>query len=273
MAYLDDDCIPSPHWLRSLPELFDDPLVAAVTGPAFAHDLTTPAQQRRDVVAGFVHGFTRSTFDWTVIRPVHSGRVGAGANMIFRRDRLAELGTPFPPDLDGGTRAETGGDLYALYRVLAAGYRITYDPATFVFHQHRPDAEALKGTIRSYGIGAAAYLTKALVEEHEFATFAIWRWLPQQYLVALMARAAGRGDAVSVRLRWEYFANSFRGPGRWRAARREAKALGPLPLIEPVVAPAPVGAPRAASVSVVITGAGGSAAERIRALSGATTPR
>ena len=39
VAFTDDDCVPSPAWLRALPELFDDPAVAAVTGPAFAHSL------------------------------------------------------------------------------------------------------------------------------------------------------------------------------------------------------------------------------------------
>ena len=271
VAYIDDDCIVSPHWLGQLPELFDDPLVAAVTGPAFAYELTTPAQRRRDVIAGFVHGFGRSTYDWTTLRPVHSGRVGAGANMIFRRDRLAELGDPFPPDLDGGTASVSGGDLYALYRVLAAGYRITYDPATFVFHRHRADAAALRGTVRGYGVGAAAFLTKTLVEEGELASFAIWRWLPQQYVVALMARAVGRGDAVAVRLRWEYLWNSFRGPAAWLSAHRSALREGPLPAIAPAPEPAaehaaPAAPPAAASV--IVCGRSGVEVERARAALG-----
>lgn len=270
VAYLDDDCIPSPHWLGQLAELFDDPLVAAVTGPAFAHELTTPAQRRRDAIAGFVHGFGRMTYDWTTLRPVHAGRVGAGANMIFRRERLAELGDPFPPDLDAGTAAQTGGDLYALYRVLAAGYRVIYDPATYVFHRHRADGEALLATVRGYGIGASAFLTKALVEHGELASFAIWRWLPQQYLVALMARIVGRGDAVTVRLRWEYLWNGFRGPAAWARARRMARAGGPLAPIAPLdprpepTPGAPPG-PGAESISVVICGADPDAVGRCRA--------
>src|SRR3954453_7007189 len=30
VAFLDDDCLPSVHWLRERPELFDDPMVGAV---------------------------------------------------------------------------------------------------------------------------------------------------------------------------------------------------------------------------------------------------
>jgi GT2 family glycosyltransferase len=266
VAYLDDDCVPSRHWLGQLPELFSDPLVAAVTGPAFAFALKTPSQRRRDAIAGFVHGLGRRTYDWTVLRPVHSGRVGAGANMIFRRDRLVELGEPFPADLDAGTATLSGGDLYALYRVLAAGYRITYDPATFVFHRHRADPEALRGTVRGYGIGAAAYLTKTLVEEREPATFAIWRWLPQQYVIALVARAVGRGDAQAVRLRWEYMSSSFRGPGAWLEARAAARSQPRVSLDEPHVAADPASVKRIdTNVSVVIAGDDPAAVERCRA--------
>ena len=39
--------------------------------------------------------------------------------------------------------------MYALYRVLAAGYRAVYDPGTWVLHQHRPDGD---GTLKPKGI-------------------------------------------------------------------------------------------------------------------------
>lgn len=32
IAFIDDDCLPSERWLRDIPELFDDPRVAAVIG-------------------------------------------------------------------------------------------------------------------------------------------------------------------------------------------------------------------------------------------------
>ncbi|MFL5894949.1 MAG: glycosyltransferase, partial [Thermoleophilaceae bacterium] len=258
VAFLDDDCLPAPHWLRALPELFDDPMVGAVTGPAFAFALTTPSQRQRDVIAGFVHGYTRTTYDWAVLRPVHSGSVGAGANMIFRHECLTQLGQIFPPDLDVGTPAQSGGDLYALYKVLAGGYRVTYDPGTFVFHRHRADAPALLETVRGYGIGSAAFLTKVLVEERELAAFAIWRWLPQQYLIAQVARAVGRGDAATVRLRWEYLRSSLGGPAAWLSARRMAGGrdggLTPARGLTPESAPAPRGE-KNPTVSLIVSGA------------------
>ena len=50
--------------------------------------------------------------------------------MVFRRSVLDELGEVFPPELDAGTPTECGGDTYALYRILAGGHRIVYDPGT-----------------------------------------------------------------------------------------------------------------------------------------------
>jgi glycosyltransferase involved in cell wall biosynthesis len=259
VAFTDDDCLPTVGWLRALPELFDDPLVAVATGPAFAFELATPAQERREAIAGFPFGLTRSVYDWTKIRPVHAGRVGAGANMIFRRACIEPAEEFFPPDLDVGTPAQGGGDLYAFYRLLAAGYRIVHDPGSFVLHRHPPGAEALLATVRSYGVGSTAYLAKVFSEDRDLAVFAIWRWLPQQYLAALVGRAAGRTDAATLRLRWEYLVSSLRGPARWLEARRTlASASQPR-----IAAPVPNGDPAPATrdettkldASVVLFGA------------------
>ena len=120
MAFTDDDCVPSPAWLRALPELFDDPAVAAVTGPAFAHSLD-------DGRAAAVRGLGRvpARLGTPQLRldehaPPAAGQIGAGADMIFRRSVLDALGDAFPPELDAGTPTESGGDMYALYKVLAA---------------------------------------------------------------------------------------------------------------------------------------------------------
>ena len=56
VAFTDDDCVPPPTWLRALGGLFADPAVAAVTGPAFAHSLDTPAQVRFEEQGGHRRG-------------------------------------------------------------------------------------------------------------------------------------------------------------------------------------------------------------------------
>ena len=218
VAFTDDDCVPAVTWLRELPELFDDPLVGAVTGPGFAYRLDTPAQQRFEDTDGFRRGLARRRWDWTVLSPVNASRTGAGANMIFRREAIERLGVTFPPELDAGTPTESGGDMYALYTLLAGGYRVVYDPATYVFHQHRPEPEALRTAIRGYGVGLTAALAKLLVEEGEVTAPAAWMWLPRQYRQVLRRALAGSADRGDVQVGWDYLRGGAVGLWAWRTA-------------------------------------------------------
>ena len=88
VAFTDDDCVPPRGWLRSLPELFGDPAVAAVTGPAFAHALDTPAQVRFDGQGGHLRGLQRRAFDSTGLPPIAATRAVPGRNSISRRSTI-----------------------------------------------------------------------------------------------------------------------------------------------------------------------------------------
>jgi GT2 family glycosyltransferase len=226
VAFTDDDCIPAMGWLRALPELFADPSVGAVTGPAFAYALDTPAQVRFEDQGGHRRGLQRQSFDWRLLTPIAATRAGAGLNMIFRRSSLDRLGEMFPPELDAGTPTESGGDMYALYKVLRAGYRVVYDPATYVLHQHRPDARSLHRAIRGYGIGVSAVLTKLLLEERELAAPSTWYWLWWLYMDAVRRRLAGRADSVEVRIGWDYLVGGLLGPAAWWRSRRSFRRNG-----------------------------------------------
>jgi GT2 family glycosyltransferase len=217
IAFTDDDCLPSRRWLRDLPELFDDPRVAAVTGPAFAHDLGSPAQRAFEEAGGFGRGFHRRVHEWTNLAPAGASRAGAGANMILRRSVVEELGELFPPELDAGTATQSGGDLYALYRILAAGYRVAYDPGTYVFHRHRADTDAMLRTIRGYGIGLSAALTKMLVEDRELDTFAAWGWLVKQWTESLGE------DGLRREIARQYLKGGLRGVAALRDAQKAAR--------------------------------------------------
>ncbi|MEX2194788.1 MAG: glycosyltransferase family 2 protein [Thermoleophilaceae bacterium] len=227
VAFTDDDCIVPPGWLRTLPEVFADPTVAAVTGPGFAHELETAHQLHREETAGFVKEFRRRTFDWTNVWPVHSGQIGTGANMIFRRTAVGDPDALFPPELDAGTATRSGGDLYALFAVLAAGHRIVYDPAVWFLHRHRPDRASLEDTIDGYGIGLSAFLSKALVEDREISSFAVWWWLWRSYVRALLGSWSGYGDPAQVRLRSRYLRAGWLGMPAWLRARKDAGAAAP----------------------------------------------
>jgi glycosyltransferase involved in cell wall biosynthesis len=255
VAFTDDDCIPAPGWLGQLDEAFADPTVAVVTGPGFAWRLGGASQREREEVASFIFGLDRRTFDWTNLRPVHAGAVGAGCNMTFRRQALADIGSAFPPELDGGTPALSGGDLYALYRMLAAGLRVVYDPRGYVFHDHAEDAAAARKTAFAYGVGGSAYLTKVLVEDHELATFAMWRWLWQSWIDQVLAGLAGRGSPVRRRLRALYLLGGLMGPGAWaisaltRGRTQEDPVANEALPAPPESAPAEVALP---TVSVIV---------------------
>ncbi len=185
VAYTDDDVIVSPGWLRPIAELFADPAVAGATGAAFGRRLDTRAQNLRESFAGFVPALARRSFDWTNLRTVSSGAAGAGASMMFRRQVLTR-----PPgrlcirarwrDAD-----RSAGDVYAMYRVLAAGHRIVFDPRIFAEHEHPAGDEALRRTVVGYGTGYSAFLTKALLGHRELEALHAWWWLPGQLLSAV----------------------------------------------------------------------------------------
>jgi len=213
VAFTDDDCIPSPRWLANLSEIFAERSVGAVTGPAFAYELTWPAQLRFEREGGFGRGaLRRHRWDWTTLSPPDAAKAGAGANMVFRREALERLEVAFPPELDAGTPTESGGDLYALYKTLAGGWRVVYDPGTYVFHRHRSDPEALHRAFYGYGAGLSATLTKVLVEDREPDAVHAWWWLVRQYRAAQRERLRGRADGIHVRVAWNYLRGGLHGP-------------------------------------------------------------
>ncbi len=241
VAFVDDDCVVPPGWLRPLARAFAQPSVAAVTGPAFPYLLDTPARERMERQASLARGLRRESFDWQEISPLHAAAMGVGANMAIRRERVI---APFPPELDAGTETESGGDTYMLGRLLAAGDRVVYEPESFVFHQHRDDAPALRKAVLGYGIGLSAALTKLVVEERELSAPRAWVWLLKQYLRTQRRRAVGRADAAQTRLSWEYLRGGFLGSARWRRALRSQRAV------------ANGGAALAAAVPAAVEGAG-----------------
>jgi glycosyltransferase involved in cell wall biosynthesis len=234
IAFTDDDCLPSPGWLRPLPELFEDPTVGGVTGPMFPLRLETRAHQRMEQIAGMGRGFERTVFDWRRVSVAHASAIGVGANMTFRRSVLAELGPePFPPELDVGTPTESGGDTYVIARLLARNHRIVYAPEVYGFHDHRGDDSALRRAVRGYGIGISAAMSKLLLEDREMETWRGWTWLVHQHYRVLAGWLVGRGDWEDVRLSRLYVAGGLRGPWRWWRSQRTEARFGPALATDP----------------------------------------
>lgn len=222
VALTDDDCVLQPGWLASLSERFADPMVAAVTGPAFPYELGTEVQELRERAAPYLQSLTARTFDWTTTSVVRTGTVGFGANMILRRSVLPELGELFPPELDAGTLTQSGGDLYALHRVLAAGYRVCFEPAAFLLHRHGESGESAEQTAESWGRGFFAFLSRAVMRDGELAALP-YATLPIRACVeSLLDVLQGTGDPPVLRMRWRYLRSALGGPRAWIHARGAA---------------------------------------------------
>lgn len=227
IVFTDDDCVFPAGWLRALGGAFADPLVGAVTGPAFPYALDTPARIRMERQASLTRGLMPRTLDWTLVSALHAGQAGVGANMAIRGDLLRAVHEPFPPELDGGTQTRSGGDTYLFIRLLAAGHRIAYEPALFVFHQHRSHWAALDEALTGYGIGVVATQIKLLVEDGEFEAPRAALWLLSQYSRTQWRRLVRRVDAVDTRLAWLYVRGGLVGVQAWREALSTQRAIDP----------------------------------------------
>ena len=104
--------------------------------------------------------------------------------------------------------------MYALYKVLAAGWRVTYDPRLFTYHLHRADSAALHRAIRGYGVGLIGGC-------HEAAGRGRRSQRPEGLVVARApVRTCGRAapartwwTAPSCASAWDYLRGGLAGPG------------------------------------------------------------
>jgi hypothetical protein len=196
VAFTDDDVVVDRDWVRSLAAHFSSDQVGCVTGLIWPAELETPAQAMIEAHGGFGKGFTTRTFSLNGSRPddplfpYTAGGLGSGANMAFRTDVLRRLGG-FDPALGAGSRARGGDDLAAFLDVVEAGHSLVYDPCAMVHHHHRRDPADVQAQALNYGIGLAAYLTRAVATRpSRLVTFA--RLAPRA--VVHLAAVSSAGD-------------------------------------------------------------------------------
>jgi cellulose synthase/poly-beta-1,6-N-acetylglucosamine synthase-like glycosyltransferase len=170
LAFTDDDVVVDPLWLARLARAFElAPGVGCVTGLILPSELESRAQVWIDDYWGFGKGFERRVFDSArqpdqPLYPYTAGVFGSGANMAFSAGALRSIGG-FDPALGTGSPALGGDDLAAFFDVIAAGYRLVYEPTAVVRHRHRPEYESLRTQAYGYGVGLSAYLAKTLVDD------------------------------------------------------------------------------------------------------------
>jgi cellulose synthase/poly-beta-1,6-N-acetylglucosamine synthase-like glycosyltransferase len=179
VAFTDDDVILDRKWLTEISRGFRAaPDVACVTGLIMPAELQTQAQLMLETHGHFGKGFEQRVVNCDTHRPADplfpftTGKLGSGANMAFRTDRLRELGG-FDPATGTGTTARGGDDLAALFSVLVAGYSLVYRPTALAWHHHRRDLESVSSQVYGYGVALGAYLTSALVSHPAMAVQAL----------------------------------------------------------------------------------------------------
>lgn len=195
IAFTDDDGVPAPDWLERMQAHFDAHAQTVCVGGRV--ELYDPADApitirlSRDPLVVDASSF--AAFDIPVI----------GCNMAVRASVLRELG-PYDVSMGPGARAGTAEDVDMLYRLVSAGYRIHYDPALLVLHNHgRHSAEQVARVRTSYLIGRGAFYCKhALSGDRTVLRWAYWemRALIGQWLRKGVASPAARGALRDLRL-------------------------------------------------------------------------
>jgi GT2 family glycosyltransferase len=162
IAFTDDDVEVHPNWIARLQQGFENPKVMAVTGLVLPGELETEAQVAFEKgFGGFSQGYRVLTFDSQFFedmryRGVPVWRIGAGANMAFRR-KVFELVGYFDERLGAGASG-CSEDSEFWYRILAEGWFCRYEPIAVVYHYHRSDLDSLKYQMYQYMRGHVAAL-------------------------------------------------------------------------------------------------------------------
>jgi glycosyltransferase involved in cell wall biosynthesis len=161
IAFIDDDAVPDPRWLRGIAAGFSDSNVGCVTGLILPAELETPAQELFEMgYGGFSIGFKRKTLridTWKYAQFLPD--IGQGCNMALRKDLVRRLGM-FNVVLDGGTPTLGGGEIDMFHLILRAGYRIEYRPDALMFHTHRRDLKELRRQVCGYSQAYMSLITK-----------------------------------------------------------------------------------------------------------------
>ena len=162
IAFTDDDAIVHPDWIARIAQSFSGDRTVAITGLILPAELENEAQlifQKGHT--GFGWGYRPTTFDtqfFEEMKPlaVPVWRIGAGANMAFRRELFDKIGY-FDERLGAGASG-CSEDSEIWYRVLAEGWFCRYEPTAVVYHYHRGDLDSLKHQMYHYMRGHIAAL-------------------------------------------------------------------------------------------------------------------
>ncbi len=143
VAFLDSDCVPEPAWLDRLLPHFADPAVGAVAPRIVPHQAGTGWLARYEGASSTLDMGARPS----IVRPGARVSYVPGAALVVRR---SAAGDGFRPGM------YVGEDVDFVWRLAAAGWRVRYEPAAAMGHDHRVTFRAWFARRADYGTSAAA---------------------------------------------------------------------------------------------------------------------
>jgi glycosyltransferase involved in cell wall biosynthesis len=180
IAFTDDDGIPAPDWLESLARLFDAHSEIVCLGGRV--ELYDPADAEITVRTSR----EPAVVDITTYSPLNIPVIGC--NVAFRAATLRAIG-PFDVALGPGSLVGGYEDVDILYRLVAAGHKINYDPTPFVRHNHGRRTTAQIDRLRTdYATGRGGFYCKYLLKADR--TVIRWAyWEVHRVITDFFARA------------------------------------------------------------------------------------
>ena len=183
VAWIDDDEIADPGWVRRLKQGFaHEAGPAAVCGMMLPAELDTEAQVRFEQYGGFNKGrgmtpeILRAGTP-SVASPLYPlPPFGAGGNMAFRTEALRAAGG-FDPCLGAGRRTRGGEETRVLALLLSAGQAILHWPGAITWHTHRREMAALRKQLYGYSAGLSAFYA-SMIRSRPAAALDIARLTP-----------------------------------------------------------------------------------------------
>jgi mycofactocin system glycosyltransferase len=180
VAFLDSDCVPGAHWLERLRPHLDDPLLAAV-----APRIVALAGGERGWLSDYEAAVSALDMgaDPASVRPLSAVSYVPSAALLARRSALGD-------GFDETMRVAEDVDL--VWRLTAAGWRVRYEPAARVAHDHPARAGQWLRRRAFYGTGAAL-----LAVRHGGAVAPVVL-APESALAWVLAVAGGRRGQVAA---------------------------------------------------------------------------
>jgi mycofactocin system glycosyltransferase len=208
VAFVDSDCVPRPGWLGVLRRHLRDPRLAVVAPRIVALPAARAGWvQRYEAVDGALDMGARPA----PVRPFSAVSYVPSAALLVRR---SAIGAGFDE------RMPVAEDVDLVWRLAAAGWRVRYEPAAEVAHEHPATTAAWLRRRAFYGTGAALLAAR---HGSAVAPVVVSRWSAAAWLLVLTGTRRGGGPSLAA-------AAGLLGVGTARLARRLAGPHGRPPL-------------------------------------------